>query len=129
MRSRFAAPTNCGCWPTWAAALRTNCRNSATGCGLVLDLHSQECSSGDSCESLSVANGQLQLMEEYLQRFLQLGKASGAPADDVIDLAAVDDILPLIEPAVAGRPRRASLVSPADATRRCAAISIACDKC
>jgi signal transduction histidine kinase len=75
-------------------------RNSATGCGLALDMHSQECSSGESCESLNVAKRQLQLMEEYLQRFLQLGKPAAAEPNDVIDLAAVvDDLLPLVEPA------------------------------
>ncbi len=74
-------------------------RNSTTGCSLALDLHSQECASGESCESLSVAKRQLQLMEEYLQRFLQLGKNASARTDDVIDVAAlVDDLLPLVEP-------------------------------
>jgi hypothetical protein len=39
-------------------------------------------------------------MEEYLQRFLQLGKPNRAPADDEVDLVAlVEDLLPLVEPA------------------------------
>jgi DNA-binding protein Fis len=49
-------------------------RNSVTGSNIALDLHAEECAAGRSCESLSVARRQLQLMEEYIRRFLQLGK-------------------------------------------------------
>ena len=44
-------------------------RNSVTGQLIALDLHSEECSTGRSCESLHVARRQLQLMEEYIRRF------------------------------------------------------------
>jgi len=75
-------------------------RNSATGCGMALDLHAQECPSGEASETLDVARRQLRLMEEYIQRFLQLGKPADEQADAVVDLAAlVDDLLPLVEPA------------------------------
>jgi signal transduction histidine kinase len=74
-------------------------RNSATGCAIALDIHADECPLGRESETLSVAKRQLRLMEEYIQRFLQLGK----PAENVehapIDLAAlVDGLLPLVEP-------------------------------
>ena len=46
-----------------------------------------------------MAKRQLRLMEEYIQRFLQLGKPSEAAARQSIDLAAlVDDLLPLVQP-------------------------------
>lgn len=103
-------------------------RNSATGCGIALDLHAEECPLGESCESLGVAKRQLQLMEEYLQRFLQLGKPAVAPADEVVDLAAlVEDLLPLVEPSArhAGvelrwfpRVREATLLGNADRLRQ-----------
>jgi len=75
-------------------------RNSATGCGIALDLHAQECPIGDDCESLVVAKRQLRLMEEYIQRFLQLGKTSSESDVEAIDLAAlIDELLPLVQPA------------------------------
>jgi signal transduction histidine kinase len=75
-------------------------RNSVTGCGMALDLHIQECSTGETCESLNVAKQQLRLMEEYIQRFLELGKPAEDVRSDVIDLPAlIDDLLPLVQPA------------------------------
>jgi signal transduction histidine kinase len=74
-------------------------RNSATGCGIALDLHAQTCPAGDDCESLGVAKRQLRLMEEYLQRFLQLGRSQRATAGESVDLIAlIEDLLPLVEP-------------------------------
>jgi signal transduction histidine kinase len=74
-------------------------RNSATGCGIALDLHAQECAAGENCESLDVAKRQLRLMEEYLQRFLRLGRAADSPSEEHVDMSAlVDDLLPLVEP-------------------------------
>jgi signal transduction histidine kinase len=75
-------------------------RNSATGCAIALDLHADECPIADNCESLDVAKRQLRLMEEYIQRFLQLGNAGDGTHFEPIDLAAlVQDLLPLIQPA------------------------------
>jgi len=75
-------------------------RNSATGCSIALDLHAAECPAGEDCESLDVAKRQLRLMEDYLQRFLQLGKPSEGVANEVVDLAAlIEDLMPLVEPA------------------------------
>ena len=65
-------------------------RNSVTGCNMALELHAEECSSGESCESLHVAKRQLRLMEEYVQRFLQLGKPIEDSPSDVVNLSALD---------------------------------------
>ncbi|MEX2091048.1 MAG: HAMP domain-containing sensor histidine kinase [Pirellulales bacterium] len=74
-------------------------RNSATGCAMAVDLHADECPLGEASETLAVAKRQLRLMEQYIQRFLQLGKSSETPAMQSIDLAAlVEDLLPLVEP-------------------------------
>jgi signal transduction histidine kinase len=74
-------------------------RNSVTGCGMALDLHAQECRQCAASDTLDVARQQLQLMERYIQQFLQLGK----PADDsveMVDLALlVHQLLPLVRPA------------------------------
>jgi signal transduction histidine kinase len=75
-------------------------RNSATGCNIALDLHAQECPIGDACESLDVAKRQLQLMEEYIQRFLQLGKPSAEGGNKTIDVVElIEELLPLVQPA------------------------------
>jgi signal transduction histidine kinase len=74
-------------------------RNSVTGCSIALDLHAEECSTGQSCESLGVARRQLQLMEEYIQRFLQLGKRVDERRRENVELAAlVESVLPLVQP-------------------------------
>jgi signal transduction histidine kinase len=74
-------------------------RNSATGCAMAVDLHAKECPLGESAETLAVAKRQLRLMEQYIQRFLQLGKSSDAPVAKSVDLAAlVDDLMPLVSP-------------------------------
>jgi signal transduction histidine kinase len=75
-------------------------RNSATGCAMAVDLHAAECPLGKTSESLSVAKRQLRLMEEYIQRFLQLGKPSESTQLQQIDLAALaGSLLPLVQPA------------------------------
>lgn len=74
-------------------------RNSATGCAMAVDLHAEECPQGGSSETLRVAKRQLRLMEQYIQRFLQLGKSSESQSFVPVDLAQlVDDLLPLVEP-------------------------------
>lgn len=74
-------------------------RNSATGCAMAVDLHADECPLGETSETLSVAKRQLNLMEQYIQRFLQLGKSSNAATKQCVDLKAlVADLLPLVEP-------------------------------
>ncbi len=75
-------------------------RNSATGCAMAVDLHASECPLGAASENLAVAKRQLRLMEQYIQRFLQLGKPSDSADMRPVDLASlVDDLMPLVEPA------------------------------
>jgi signal transduction histidine kinase len=75
-------------------------RNSVTGCGMALDLHAQECTLGDTNETLDVARRQLQLMEQYVQQFLQLGKPADKHTVTTVDLAVLlNDLLPLVQPA------------------------------
>lgn len=74
-------------------------RNSATGCAIAVDMHAGECPLGEASETLAVAKRQLRLMEEYIQRFLQLGKPGEPGERQSIDLAAlVESLLPLVEP-------------------------------
>jgi signal transduction histidine kinase len=74
-------------------------RNSATGCAMAVDLHADECPLGEASETLVVAKRQLRLMEQYIQRFLQLGKSSETQASQRVDLTAlVDDLVPLVAP-------------------------------
>lgn len=74
-------------------------RNSATGCAMAVDLHADECPLGAESESLAVAKRQLRLMEQYIQRFLQLGKPTESANMQAVDLSAlVDDLIPLVEP-------------------------------
>ena len=69
-------------------------RNSATGCAMAVDLHAEECPLGSASETLTVAKRQLRLMEQYIQRFLQLGKPGESSAPVPLDLAAlVDDLV------------------------------------
>jgi signal transduction histidine kinase len=71
-----------------------------TGANIAIDLHAGECPIGDDCESLDVAKRQLQLMEEYIRRFLQLGKPATECGHKSIDLVAlVEELLPLVQPA------------------------------
>ena len=72
-------------------------RNSVTGCRLALDLHALDCPQG-SDEGLAVARQQLELMEEYLQRFLSLGKQGTRPPV-LLNLAdVVERTLTLVRP-------------------------------
>ena len=72
-------------------------RNSVTGCRLALELHGRECPH-EADEGLAVARQQLDLMEEYLQRFLSLGKQETRPPV-LLNLAdVVDRTLTLVRP-------------------------------
>jgi len=70
-------------------------RNAATGCRLALDLHRRNCKRTDD-ENLLVATRQLDLMEEYLSRFLSLGREEEHRPLTVKKL--LDDVLPLVNP-------------------------------
>lgn len=76
-------------------------RNAATGCRMALDIHATECGEGPTSESLAVAKRQLVLMEQYVQRFLTLGKPPGVASPRVaVDLnRLLLELLPLVQPA------------------------------
>ena len=71
-------------------------RNSVTGCRMAVDLHRLGCPQRDN-EELSVAIGQLEEMEGYLQRFLALGKQQETPRTLVEISELVARLLPLVE--------------------------------
>lgn len=72
-------------------------RNAVTGCRLAIELHGRECPLRAD-EGLAVARQQLDLMEEYLQRFLSLGKQETRPLIP-LDLAdVVERALTLVRP-------------------------------
>ena len=56
------------------AGLAHELRNSATGCRLAVDLHTESCTSSHQDDSLDVAKRQLAAMEARLQQMLDLGK-------------------------------------------------------
>jgi signal transduction histidine kinase len=72
-------------------------RNAATGCRLALDLHRRGCPAGED-ESLAVACQQLDVMQDYLERFLSLGKFQSGPPVPVDLTEVVERVLPLVQP-------------------------------
>jgi signal transduction histidine kinase len=72
-------------------------RNAATGCRLALDLHHRRCPAAQD-ESLTVACQQLDLMEDFLERFLSLGKYESGPPVPVDLSEIVQHVLPLVQP-------------------------------
>jgi signal transduction histidine kinase len=72
-------------------------RNAATGCRLALDLHHRRCPAAQD-ESLTVACQQLDLMEDFLERFLSLGKYESGPPVPVDLSEVVQHVLPLVQP-------------------------------
>jgi nitrogen-specific signal transduction histidine kinase len=82
------------------AGLAHEIRNAATGCRLAIDLHAENCRNGSTDDGLSVAKNQLHLMENRLQRFLQLGKKDASEARELVDLSLlVEELLPLVSAA------------------------------
>jgi len=72
-------------------------RNAVTGCRLAIELHGRECALPDD-EGLAVARQQLDLMEEYLQRFLSLGKQETRPLTRLNLADVVERALALVRP-------------------------------
>lgn len=72
-------------------------RNAATGCRLALDLHRRSCPAAADA-SLKIAYQQLDLMEDFLGRFLALGKFQSGPAVPVDLVDIVQRVLPLVQP-------------------------------
>jgi signal transduction histidine kinase len=76
-------------------------RNSVTGCRMALDLHAEDCPLTARDEAIRVARRQLELMEEYVRRFLHFGKVGETAGEfEEVELRAViDEVLPLVAPA------------------------------
>ncbi len=72
-------------------------RNAVTGCRLAIELHGRECPL-PADEGLAVARQQLDLMEEYLQRFLSLGKQESRPLAPLNLAEVVERALTLVRP-------------------------------
>lgn len=72
-------------------------RNAATGCRLALDLHRRGCATAGD-ESLGMAYQQLDLMEDFLERFLSLSKFPSGPPIPVDLVEIVQRVLPLVQP-------------------------------
>lgn len=72
-------------------------RNTVTGCRLAIELHGRECPL-PADEGLAVARQQLDLMEEYLQRFLSLGKQETRPLSSLNLAEVVARALTLVRP-------------------------------
>jgi signal transduction histidine kinase len=82
------------------AGLAHEMRNAATGCRLAVDLHAEECPASRGDDSLAVAKSQLQLMENRLQGFLQLGREASSTGSQQFDFVAlVSELVPLVLPA------------------------------
>jgi signal transduction histidine kinase len=72
-------------------------RNAVTGCRLALELHERECRLPDH-ESLEVACRQLDLTEEYVKRFLALGRVNARPFVSLNLAEVVEGALSLVRP-------------------------------
>jgi signal transduction histidine kinase len=72
-------------------------RNSVTGCRIAVDLHQRRCPSKNG-DPLAVAIQQLELMEEFLKRFLSLGKQTNQPLEPADLMQIIEKILPLVRP-------------------------------
>ncbi|MCG8448147.1 MAG: HAMP domain-containing histidine kinase, partial [Pirellulales bacterium] len=82
------------------AGLAHEMRNAATGCRMAVDLHAESCQAGSEDDSLGVAKRQLLLMENRLQRFLQIGKENVTPNDQDLDFSKlVGELVSLVWPA------------------------------
>ncbi len=81
------------------AGIAHQLRNAATGARLALDLHRQSCPQEPGCETLDVATRQLALMENYLRRFLTLGRQDSVELAPVELGSLVAEVLPLVRSA------------------------------
>jgi signal transduction histidine kinase len=73
-------------------------RNAVTGARMALQIHAGECPL-EECESLAIATRQLQIMENQLQRYLQLSRTQETIDPKSVDLTAMlEHLLPLMRP-------------------------------
>jgi signal transduction histidine kinase len=77
-------------------------RNAAAGAKLALQLHARRCAAGDA-ESIDVARRQLDLIAQYLQQLLMLGKPQAARRREADIGAIVADAAALVAPTFAHR--------------------------
>ena len=70
------------------AGLAHQLRNSITGCRIALDLHAQRCATPDD-DSIDVAVRQLSLMDEYVSRFLAVGRSRMVVKKQNVDLKSL----------------------------------------
>ncbi len=74
-------------------------RNAVTGARMAVDLHRAECPRGTQDESLEVAERQLILMEQYLERLMAWHRPPAADATDIDLGPLIAHLLPLVQPA------------------------------
>ena len=80
------------------AGIAHQLRNSATGARMAIELLARECPAAAASESTAVALRELELMESYIGRFLELGKTRALRREPVELYRLVADVLRLVEP-------------------------------
>ncbi|MEY4181333.1 MAG: Sensor protein ZraS [Planctomycetota bacterium] len=80
-----------------AGGMAHQLRNAVTGCRMALDLHRRACGRSDD-EALDVAGRQLESIEEYVRRFLALGRGQSGPLRPLDWTDVIAGVLPLIQP-------------------------------
>ncbi len=81
------------------AGMAHQLRNAATGARMAIELHQRACPKSAEEETLQMALGQLQLMESYLQRFLNAHDRSASPVE-LVDLGQlVEEAAAMVRPA------------------------------
>lgn len=80
-----------------AGGMAHQLRNAVTGCRMALDLHRRACGRADD-EALEVAGRQLESIEEYVRRFLALGRGQSAPLRPLDWNAVIAGVMPLVQP-------------------------------
>lgn len=80
-----------------AGGMAHQLRNAVTGARMALDLHRRGCGQAED-EALDVANRQLEAIEEYVRRFLALGRGHSGPLRPLDWTAVIAGVLPLVQP-------------------------------
>ncbi|RMF91618.1 MAG: sensor histidine kinase [Planctomycetota bacterium] len=108
-----------------AASLAHQLRNAVTGALFAVEIHADECPAVSSDDdSLDVARRQLELMENYLRRFLELGR-HGEPRRAVVEAnKIVERAVELLRP----RCRHAGITLDAVYDPSDAGVSVCCDE-
>lgn len=82
-----------------SGGLAHHLRNAVTGARMAVDLHRAACPGGAEDESLAVAERQLVLMEQYLQRLMAWHSPRPTEETDVDLGPLIAHLLPLVQPA------------------------------